>query len=288
LTPNCFTQKSRFNPEAWEVIQHTKPLFLPHPMKSPSRFLTFCLPVAALLLVACGGLTALAADEEKHDAGPTPAPEELKAVEELGKHGVRADQIAAGVNWRYVNFRGADKPDSALYTQLKAVPSIVELSLAGKQFTPADLANISGLKNLTVLNLSNSNVTDEGLAAVENLDKLTSLNLFSTGITDAGLNHLSKLKNLRHLYLAETKVTDVGVSGLKKELSEVKINRGAELPPPPATPAPKPEEKKPAAPAPKPEEKKPAPPAAKPEDKKPEEKKADTPAKPEEKKADSK
>jgi hypothetical protein len=247
-------------------------------MKMPSRFLP------SLLVGFTCVLTALAAHaaEDKVDAGPPPSAEETKAVEELSKRGVRADQVANGVNWRYVNFRGAEKPDAALYTLLKSVPSIVELNLAGMQFAPADLANVASLKNLAILNLSGTNVTDEGLSAVENLEKLQSLNLFSTGITDAGLSHLNHLKNLRRLYLAETKVTDGGVDTLKKALPNVQINRGATLAPPVATaaPAPKPEEK-PAAPPAKPAEEKPATPPAKPAEEKP------ATAKPEEKKAES-
>src|SRR6185295_7805938 len=103
----------------------------------------------------------------KPDPGPAPSPEETKAVEELTKRGVFAGQIASGINWRYVNFRGADKPDAAVYAQLKSIPSIVDLDLSGAQFTPADLANVSGLANLRKLNLSRSNVTDDALAAIE-------------------------------------------------------------------------------------------------------------------------
>ncbi|MDR3402910.1 MAG: hypothetical protein P4L99_10475 [Chthoniobacter sp.] len=249
-------------------------------MKTPRRFLPILLLAIAGFFSASGW--PLRADDAKTDAGPPPTPEETKAVTELSNRGVRAEQVANGLNWRYVNFRGADKPDAALYAQLKSIPSIVELSLAGMKFAPEDLANIAGLKNLTTLNLSNTNVTDDGLAAVENLEKLSSLNLFSTGITDAGLRHLTHLKNLHRLFLAETKVTDAGVDMLKKSLPDAQINRGAELVvPPAATPTPKPAEEKPAAPAPKPEEKKPEPPAP---PKPPEEKPAPPAPKPEEKK----
>ena len=253
-------------------------------MKNPSRLLPALLLSTVVFFAA--GAFAVAADEEKHDAGPTPSPEELKAVEALARSGARADQIANGINWRYVNFRGVEKPDPAVYGQLKSIPSIVELNLAGMQFTPEELANISGLQNLTILNLSRTNVTDDGLAALEKLDKLESLNLFSTGITDAGLSHLSGLKHLHRLYLAETKVTDAGVDTLKQALPDAKINRGPEMTPPAPPATPKVEETKAAPPAPKPEEKKPATPPAKPEEKKaepapapkPEDKKPDSPA----------
>jgi len=131
-----------------------------HPMKKPNRILfTSLVPVFAFLISAAP-LSVRAADE-KPDLGPPPAAEETKAIDELGKRGVFASPIAAGYNWRSINFRGADKPDAELYGQLKSIPSIVELDLAGSKFTPADLANISGLQNLKKLNLASSSVTDD-------------------------------------------------------------------------------------------------------------------------------
>lgn len=247
------------------------------------------LPIVLAAAVLLGASLNARAEDDKPDPGPAPSADELRAVDELVKHGARADQLAAGINWRYVNFRGVEKPDAALYAQLKAIPSIVELSLAGKELSTDDLANISGLKSLAILNLSKTNVTDDALAAVEKLEKLNSLNLFATGITDAGLAHLSGLKNLHRLYLAETKVTDAGVETLKKSLPEVKVNRGPELAPvpppaPAAPPAPKPDEAKLATPPGKTEEKKPeAPPAPKADEPKP----PAAPPKPEEKKPDA-
>ncbi len=282
--------KENFVPAGWGVIPNDDAIASPSTMKSPNLFTL----LATVALLAASTFTR-AADDKKPDPGPPPSPEETKAIEELTKRGVSASPIASGLNWRTVNFRGVNKPDAALFAQLKSIPSIVELDLANAQFSPADLANISGLKNLTKLNLSQSNVTDEALAAVGKMEKLEWLNLFSTGITDAALGHLAGLKTLRRLYLFETKVTDAGVKTLKAALPELKVDRGWDknAPPiPPPAPVAKPEEKKPApAPAPKPEEKKPAPaPVPKPEEKKPappktEEKKPDAPApKPEEKK----
>ena len=211
--------------------------------------------------------------EEKVDAGPAPTPAEKQAADELAKRGALVQSLAANVNWRYVNFRGIEKPDAAAFALLGKIPSIVELDLAGVQFQPADLAVIASLKSLKKLNLSRSNATDAVLAHVKGLDQLESLNLFHTEVTDAGLKQLNGLKNLKRIYVFETKVTDAGVDALAKALPSLKIERGwdKQLPAaavavakaePPKPPQPKPEPPKP--PQPKPEPPKPAPPAVAP------------------------
>jgi CubicO group peptidase (beta-lactamase class C family) len=220
-------------------------------------FLTFL--AAAFLL-----LPAIRAAEDKADAGPAPTPEEKQAADELAKRGALVQTLAANVNWRYVNFRGVEKPDAATFGLIGKIPTIIELDLAGQQFQPADLAGLVALKNLKKLNLSRSNANDACLAHVKGLEKLESLNLFHTDVTDAGLKELSGLKNLKRLYVFETKVTDAGAGALAKALPSLAIERGWDKQLPPAAVAQaKPEEKKetPKPPQPKPEPPKPAPPA---------------------------
>ena len=227
---------------------------------------SFLLRLALVFLLA----PFIALAEEKVDAGPAPTPAEKQAADELAKRGALVQSLAANVNWRYVNFRGIEKPDASAFMLLGKIPSIVELDLAGVQFQPADLAGIASLKSLKKLNLSRGNATDAVLAHVKGLDQLESLNLFHTEITDAGLQQLNGLKNLKRIYVFETKVTDSGVDALAKALPALKIERGwdKQLPVVVAAVAvakpetPKPEPAKP--PQPKPEPPKPPQPAAAP------------------------
>lgn len=184
--------------------------------------------------------------QEKPDIGPASTPEEQAAVAELSKRGVLVQPLAVGVNWKYVNLRGNDKPAEAL-AMLAKVPSIVELDLAGVKAKPEEFAAIAALVNLQKLNLSNSSTDDATLAHVKGLAKLESLNLFNTAVTDAGLVHLSGLKSLKRIYLFDTKVTDAGADALGKALAGLKIERGwkepapvakAEPPKPPEPPKP--------------------------------------------------
>ncbi len=211
--------------------------------------------------------------EEKADAGPAITAEEKQAAEALSKRGALVQPLAAGVNWSYVNFRGIEKPDAALFALLGKLTSVIELDLSATQFQPADLAGIAAMKNLRKLNLARSSANDAVLAHVKGLAQLESLNLFHTDVTDAGLAQLGGLKNLKRIYVFETKVSDAGAAVLVKALPTVRVERGWDLKLPPATvavapvPAPvaKPEPPKP--PQPKPEAPKPAPapaPVAKP------------------------
>ena len=210
--------------------------------------------------------TAFLLAEDKPDAGPASTPDQEQAATELTKRGALVQPIAAGLNWRYVNFRGVEKVDADTLALAGKLPGIVELDLSGEKFQPDDLAKIEGLKFIAKLNLSSSSANDAALAHLKGFEKLESLNLFHTEVTDAGLPQLTGLKSLKRIYLFETKVTDAGAEALKKALPALKIERGwdkepavavAAVTPPPATPA-KPTEPKPADPkdAPKP----PAPP----------------------------
>ena len=177
-------------------------------------------------------------------AGPVPSPAELQAIAALGKFGIKAWPIAAGVNWRRANFRGAgDNFPAEVFALLRQVTTLTELNLGGVRIKDEDLAGIAGLKNLEVLHLDNTLITDAGLMHVGTLENLISLNLFGTAITDAGLQRLAGLKNLQSLYLAETKVTAQGVARLQKDLPNAQFDTGAELrdlakkePPAPAKP----------------------------------------------------
>ena len=163
-------------------------------------------------------------------AAPVPSAEEMRAIAALEKQGIKVRTIAAGVNWRHVNFRGAgDKISSEVFPLLGKITTLTELNLGGVALKDEDLASIAGLKNLEVLHLDSTPITDAALTHVGVLESLISLNLFGTAITDAGLSHLGGLRNLQSLYLAETKASAEGVARLQRELPKVQIETGAGL-----------------------------------------------------------
>lgn len=202
---------------------------------------------------------------------------EQPAIQKLATLGISVRPIAQNVAWKEGTIRPQDtnKVKEAI-AELKNIPSLVDLNLAGLNISDEDLAGIENNSNLLRLHLENTKISDAGLAHLKNLKNLRYLNLYGTQVSDAGLDNLKELKNLSHLYLWQTKVTAEGAENLKKALPEVYINRGEEL----KIVAAKAEEKKEDK---KPEEKK--------EEKKPEEKKDEKKAddkKPDEKKAEEK
>ena len=211
-----------------------------------------------LLAIAANFTVCAVADEPKADIGPAPTEAETKAIGELGKLGVDVRPVAASYNWQTVLVRlGKEKPDAKIFAAIKDVANAQEINLADVQLADADLAQISGLKNLRVLHLEKTPLTDAGLAHLKGLASLTYLNIYGTAVTDAGLSQLKGLTNLKSLYVFETKVTDAGIAALKAALPSLNIVKGVsaeEL----AKIIAKVEEKKPdatPAPAPKPENK---------------------------------
>jgi hypothetical protein len=201
-----------------------------------------------ILLSAFGvlaGVSQMSAAETAAPAvGPALTAEEGKVHEQLTQRGVLVQPLAAGLNWFYVNFRGADKPDASLFGLLKGAPGTVELDLSGQKVTDSDLAALSGLVNLRKLNLSKSAVSDAGLAPLQGLGKLESLNLFQTEVSDGGLANLKGCQGLKRLYVFQTKVTDAGVEKLKAALPGLKVERGGVVLTPPKKDEPKKDEPK--------------------------------------------
>ena len=162
--------------------------------------------------------------------GPVPSAGELQAIAALEKFGIKVRPVAAGVNWRRANFRGAgDSFSSDAFALLGKITTLTELNLGGVRLMDEDLASIATLKNLEALHLDHTPITDAALAHVGALESLVSLNLFGTAITDAGLQRLAGLRNLRSLFLAETNVTAERVARLQKDLPNAQIDTGAGL-----------------------------------------------------------
>lgn len=179
--------------------------------------------LAFAVLLACLALHTTAAPVQF-----TPA--QQQAVTKISGKGGLVLQLANDSDALVVNLSLAGKQvTDADLAELKNLPKIAQLNLANTAVTDAGLAQIAGLTELTTLHLEKTAVTDAGLAHLKGLTKLEYLNLYNTAVTDAGLKNLADLKNLKKLYLWQTKVTDGGVASLKKTVPAVNVNRGEEL-----------------------------------------------------------
>jgi YHS domain-containing protein len=186
-------------------------------MKSTVRVL------GSLVLAVCVAVSAVAAPV-------TFTPPQQESVTKLTAKGGLVMQLANDSDALVVNLSLAGKQTTdAELAEVKNLPKVAQLNLANTAITDAGVAHLAGLGELTMLHLEKTAVTDAGLAHLKNLSKLEYLNLYGTGVTDAGLAHLSGLKNLKRLYLWQTKVTDAGVGKLKTSVAGVVVNRGEEL-----------------------------------------------------------
>jgi len=177
----------------------------------------------ACLLLVCFGASALGAPVVFSAA-------QQESVNKISAKGGLVMQLANDSDLLVVNLSLAGKTATdAELAEVKNLPKVAQLNLANTAVTDAGLAAISGQSELSVLHLEKTGVTDAGLANLKGLGKLEYLNLYATGVTDAGLANLSGLKNLKKLYLWQSKVTDAGVAALKKDVPGVIVNRGEEL-----------------------------------------------------------
>ena len=156
--------------------------------------------------------------------------QQQEAVNKITAKGGLVMQLANDSDAIVVNLSLAGKQATdAEVAELKNLPKVAQLNLANTAVTDAGLANIEGLTDLTSLHLEKTAVTDAGLAHLSKLSKLEYLNLYNTAVTDAGAAKLSGLKGLKRVYLWQTKVTDAGSASLKKAIPGVTVNRGEEL-----------------------------------------------------------
>jgi YHS domain-containing protein len=156
--------------------------------------------------------------------------QQQEAVNKITAKGGLVMQLANDSDALVVNLSLAGKQATdAELAELKNLPKVAQLNLASTAVTDAGLANVAGLTDLTSLHLEKTAVTDAGLAHLAKLSKLEYLNLYNTAVTDAGVAKLSGLTGLKRLYLWQTKVTDAGAAGVKKAIPGVSVNRGEEL-----------------------------------------------------------
>ena len=160
----------------------------------------------------------------------------LKKFIRAGILGLMASRTTGDVTrWR------GEADDGPLSEFLTSRPGIRRLTLGGSDAADAQVALLSGLKNLEELDLSHTGITDAGLEHLATLGKLRSLCLNGTDCSGDGLMRLVRpggLKGLREIYLYGTRVTGDDVDGFKRLCRGCVVvagnGRDTERPPAPA------------------------------------------------------
>lgn len=130
-----------------------------------------------------------------------------------------------------IDFSHSDRAYGALKLEELAplAMHIYALDLSRTKVTDADLAHLSGMRNLSRLMLSRTGITDAGLAALKANAALETINLYGTAVTDAGLIHLSEHKALKKVFLFESKATAEGAKKLEAALPGSTVTIGGKL-----------------------------------------------------------
>lgn len=98
------------------------------------------------------------------------------------------------------------------------------LAIPSSRPTPAGIAALSGLKQMTYLELSVSLVDDAGVAAVLKLPAVSNLKLYAAPrVTDASVPALGAAKTLRSVALTGSGVTLAGVKKLREANPELQV-----------------------------------------------------------------
>ena len=98
--------------------------------------------------------------------------------------------------------------------QLRELPGVEYLSLAGRGVTDERLANLHGMSRLETLLLNQTLVSDRGLEHIRGLTR-SCLGIHGGRLTDAALVHLAGLTRLEYLYLTDGGITGAGLVHLR-------------------------------------------------------------------------
>lgn len=104
--------------------------------------------------------------------------------------------------------------------------NVLELSLAGSDFSDDLSDQLSQFEYLKKLQLQNTSITDKTVASIKDLQYLESLNIYATPVTDEVIASLKELPALRDLYVWGSKITKEGLEILHNDKPLLNIHAG--------------------------------------------------------------
>jgi hypothetical protein len=132
------------------------------------------------------------------------------------------EQVVVGVKFVTLD----DSTLERLREDLANFSGLSELSLDNTQVSDRGVLQLVGLSNLRKVSLANTRIRDEGLTSMGKLIHLVELVLTGTQVGDEGLLQLEGLKSLKRLYLGDTRVSNAGLARLRSigELVEIELD----------------------------------------------------------------
>ncbi len=138
-------------------------------------------------------------------------------------HPVAEDNPMVIVN---LSFRQDLKNDA--FKSLKSIAdNVLELNLAGSDFTDDQSGQLSRYTYLKKLQLQQTQISEKSIEALKELQYLESLNLYGTAVTDEVIPILKEMPGLKDLYVWNAKTTKAGLEDLKNAKPLLNIHAGA-------------------------------------------------------------
>lgn len=105
--------------------------------------------------------------------------------------------------------------------------NVLELNLAGSDFTDDQSSQLSKFTYLKKLQLQNTAISEKAIGALSELQYLESLNLYGTAVTDEVIPMLKAMPGLKDLYVWNAKTTIDALKDLKNAKPLLNIHAGA-------------------------------------------------------------
>ena len=108
-----------------------------------------------------------------------------------------------------------DLQENGLKPLQSIAENVLELNLAGSDFTDEQSGQLSRFTYLRKLQLQHTAISEQTIASLKELQYLESLNLYGTTVSDAVIPLLKELPGLKNLYVWNAKTTPAGLEELK-------------------------------------------------------------------------
>lgn len=150
-----------------------------------------------------------------------------KILDNLTQSGMSISRLSEKNPLLTVNLSGKQDLSNSLLKRLKKVgKNIVELNLAGTNFSDNEIGIFKKMPHLKKLQLQNTSITDAAIRPLIKLKYLESLNIYGTKITDKAITDLKEISTLKNLYCWQTKISEAAVTDLQNAKPTLQILSG--------------------------------------------------------------
>jgi len=150
-----------------------------------------------------------------------------KTLENLNQTGISVSRLSAKNPLLIVNLGGKKNLNYSILKRLKKVgKNIIELNLAGSNFSDNEIGIFKSMPHLKKLKLQNTSISDATIRPLKKLKYLESLNIYGTSVTDKAIADLKEISTLKNLYCWQTKISESAITDLQNAKPTLQISSG--------------------------------------------------------------